>query len=529
MSKLPGIGSILAAAILLAGCGGGGGDSPTVQLPPPNPPPSNWTAGVFEPAANFDALCANPRSGMDPDTGLPFPDTQGTVTDENNWLRSWSNELYLWYDEIVDRDPANFTTPNYFDLLRTDETTASGQPKDRFHFSMSTEEWQQLSQSGASAGYGADWVLLQAAPPRKIIVAQVESGTSADDAGLLRGAEIIEIDGVDVINSDDAASLATLNAGLAPSAVGEMHDFTVLDPGSASPRTVTLTSAIITSDPVPTTDWLDTPTGRVGYLLFNSHVGTAEQALIDSVTSLQSAGIDDLVLDLRYNGGGFLFIASQLAYMIAGQTATAGRTFEETRFNDKHPTTNPITGELLDPIPFIDQSIGFSAQSGEALPTLSLERIYVLTGADTCSASESIVNALRGIDIDVFLIGNTTCGKPYGFFPADNCGTTYFSIQFQGVNDAGFGDYADGFSPGNTLGPASTRVPGCSVADDFDHPLGDPAEGRLAAALQFRDFGTCPAASAITPDISLKTTTAEPPAPTLVRAPWRSMRWLGGP
>ena len=79
----------------------------------------------------------------------------------------------------------------------------------------------------------------------------------------------------------------------------------------------------------------------------------------------------------------------------------------------------------------------------------------------------------------VNLIGGTTCGKPYGFFPQDNCGTTYFAIQFQGVNQQGFGDYGDGFAPT------------CAVADDFGHALGDPAEGRLAAALSFRS--TAPA------------------------------------
>jgi hypothetical protein len=73
--------------------------------------------------------------------------------------------------------------------------------------------------------------------------------------------------------------------------------------------------------------------------------------------------------------------------------------------------------------------------------------VFVLTSADTCSASESIVNGLRGAGVTVHLVGSTTCGKPYGFYPQDNCGTTYFAIQFQGVNFLGFGDYADGFTP----------------------------------------------------------------------------------
>ena len=72
----------------------------------------------------------NPRSGTNPGTGGPYTDIQGTTLDENNWLRSWSNNLYLWYNEIVDRDPGLHTTPDYFDLLKTTATTPSGAPKD---------------------------------------------------------------------------------------------------------------------------------------------------------------------------------------------------------------------------------------------------------------------------------------------------------------------------------------------------------------------------------------------------------------
>ena len=121
----------------------------------------------------------------------------------------------------------------------------------------------------------------------------------------------------------------------------------------------------------------------------------------------------------------------------------------------------------------------------------------VLTGPGTCSASESIMNGLRGVDVEVIQIGSTTCGKPYGFYPKDNCGTTYFTIQYRGVNAKNFGDFADGFSPENTdpTGIVGTVVPGCSIGDDFSSQLGDPLEARFAAAIQYRATGTCPAAT----------------------------------
>jgi hypothetical protein len=283
---------------------------------------------------------------------------------------------------------------------------------------------------------------------------------------------------------------------------------------------------------VQNTQVFSTPTGEVGYMTFNDHSATAEQALIDAVNELNAhdggAGIDDLVLDLRYNGGGFLAIASQLAYMIAGPGPTAGAVFEDLIFNDKHPVTDPVTGQPLSPTPFYTQTLGapFNAPANQALPTLDLQRVYILTGGGTCSASESIINGLRGVGVEVIQIGATTCGKPYGFYPTDNCGTTYFTIQFKGVNDAGFGDYSDGFAPANAGGPGED-VPGCSVADDFTKQLGDPGEARLAAALMYRDINDCPTASGVAPGVLSKTAVPlvadEPMVP---KSPWQMNRIL---
>jgi hypothetical protein len=270
-------------------------------------------------------------------------------------------------------------------------------------------------------------------------------------------------------------------------------------------------AASITSNPVPLVRTIVTATGAVGYLLFNDHIATAESRLVDAVNTLKTANIQDLVLDMRYNGGGFLGIASELAYMIGG-SPTAGRTFERIVFNNKHPTTNPVTGQPLTPVPFPTTTLDFSLPPGQPLPTLGLTRVFVLTGPDTCSASESIMNGLRGVGVEVIQIGSTTCGKPYGFYPQDNCGTTYFSIQFKGVNEQGFGDYVDGFTPANTIGGAATRLPGCSVADDFAAALGDAAEDRLAVALDYRAGLGCPAASGFAPGRGIETLIFRSPA-----------------
>jgi carboxyl-terminal processing protease len=480
-------------ACLLASCGGGGsgagaGSPNTLGADPP------WTVGVFKPSADFAARCAAPRSGIDPTTHVTYPDVRGSADLENNWLRSWTNELYLWYREVPDDNPGAFATPAYFDLLRTSATTASGAAKDKFHFTYPTATWEKLSQSGVQVGYGAQWAFIAASPPRKVVVAYIDPGYAATAAALARGGEVLAIDGVDAVNAADQASVDKLNAGLAPAAAGESHSFLILDEGAPTPRSVTMIAANVTSTPVQNVSTITTSSGTAGYMLFNDHLATSEAALVSAFTTLQADGVSDLVLDIRYNGGGFLDIASEVAFMIAGPGATAAQTFELTQFNDKYPTTDPLSGQPIVPVPFHSTTQGFGAlAAGQALPTLNLSRVFVLTTDNTCSASESIINSLRGVNVTVIQVGATTCGKPYGFYPADNCGTTYFSIQFRGVNAQGFGDYPDGFSPSGSAASSGAELPGCAMGDDFSHALGDPAEHSLAAALMYLNTGTCPA------------------------------------
>ncbi|MDO8700953.1 MAG: S41 family peptidase [Undibacterium sp.] len=462
--------SLLSAVLLpliLSGCGGGGSDAVSIIPAATTLPASNTVAN----------LCQAPRAGNDPfNDNKPYPDRLGTLAQEKTWLRSWTDETYLWYREVpTTLNPANYATAiDYFDVLKTSATTASGKAKDQFHFTYPSAEWDALSQQGIEFGYGITW---SRAPgdslPRKRVVAMLEPGSPADKAGLHRGDQLITVDGADYLNGNDSASIDKLNAGLFPEKEGETH--TLIFKRDNSTVSVFIAAANVVSTPVQNTKIIDTPTGKVGYLTFNNHNSVSELQLINSIDTLKAAGVTDLVLDLRYNGGGLLYVASELAYMIAGPVATNGKTFEQSQFNDKIKPDAPT--------PFFSTAYGFSAPAGQPLPYLGLKKVSILTSAGTCSASEAIINSLQGIDVEVSLIGAQTCGKPYGFYPTPNCGTTYFSIQFKGINNKGFGDYADGI-------PAT-----CNIADDFTHALGDPLEAQLAAALHYRNTKICPAAS----------------------------------
>ena len=491
--SLPGalgrVATIAALASLLASCGGGGskaGSSPfDIGLP------------------DSDTLaqqCAIPRSG----------DRQGSLDTEKAWLRSWIDETYLWYQDVrglppATLDPANSATPlDYFDKLKSPATTASGKDKDRFHFTYSTPQWLALSQSGVTFGYGFQvaWVH-DTAPDRVAMVAYVEPGSPAAAAGIARGAAILDVDGAVVADG----TAATLNAGLYPEAAGN-HTFVFRDPGASTDRTLTLTAQALASTPVLKVATLPAPNQSVGYILFNDHIATAEAQLVAAINTLKAAAVTDLVLDLRYNGGGYLDLAAELAYMIAGPANTGSKFFERLNYNNRDPFNQSLSARTTQ---FLNVSQGFSGPSGQTLPDLGLSRVFVLTSGDTCSASESVVNGLRGAGVTVHLVGGTTCGKPYGFYPQDNCGTTYFAIQFQGVNFLGFGDYPDGFTPT------------CAVADDFGHELGDPAENLLEVALGLRSTGTCTAPTSLRPQPLGIGRRAES-QPALTRTPERENR-----
>lgn len=499
----------LAMPVWLSACGGGGGGGSgggQVSPPPPPPPPPppsgpSWTPGVFQPASTFKNRCATRRVGQDIE-GNTYPDIQGTALDERFWLRSWTNETYLWNNEVVDRNPANYSSRlDYFAVLRTFATTSSGKEKDDFHFSEPTEEYLAARNAAPRATYGASYIAFSTTPPRDFRIRYTEPNSPASSVvggqpNFERGSRIMRINGIDLVNTNSRQEIDQLNAALFPDRPGLTNSFTVEDADGMT-RTVSLTSANLSSKPVNRTRIINTPSGDVGYILFNTFSPYAsEREIYDAMRAMQTAGINDLVLDLRYNGGGLLAVASQVSYMIAGEARTRNQTFEQLRFNAAAGNRNPVTGAANNPIPFYSTGVGFTLPDGTPLPSLDLPRVFVLSTGSTCSASEAVVNGLRGVGVEVILIGNTTCGKPFGFYPTDNCGETYYTIQFQGVNGQGFGDYADGFIPNNSPASFGVRLPGCQVSDDLSRELGDENERLLAAALSYRGSLACPAASA---------------------------------
>jgi len=511
MMKLKTLSFSIALALSVTALSGCGGSSNNNNTTTPTPTDNSgtiteptWTAGQFAASDTFKHQCETPRTGTDPYENAPYPDKAGTAMHEKMWLRSFSNETYLWYDEVEDKDPKHpdfnsddelDTVDKYFRHLKTDALTDSGQPKDKYHYSESYEDFKKEAQSGLVSGYGVRWAFISSTPPRVLRVAFTQDGSPAAQAGLLRGDTITAINGVDINTNSETDKL---NAGLLPQA-GETHSFTVKRDNEEEPITFSLTATDVQSTPVQNTKIIEVANKKVGYVQFNQFMQVGQAPLIDAFNKFTNENIDDLVLDMRYNGGGLVAMSAQLGYMVAGEEQTKAsegnnaKIFSSLIHNDKRSSENEY-------YPFVNLAIDWDEgkYTNNLLPSVNLDTVYILSSRGTCSASESLINGLLGIDVNVVLIGGQTCGKPYGFTPEANCGEVYYTVQFKGANAKEFGDFADGFKPvadtevvQSTIG-LTDKVPGCTVADDFSNQLGDSKEGMLAAALTYIETGSCP-------------------------------------
>ena len=485
----------LIAFSVLTACGGGGSSAsstppaqPISAAPPVSQAPSvpNFVANEFPPSSELRALCQTVRTDTDLN-GNRRADQQGELAHELFWLRSWMNETYLFFDQVTDRDPNGFTNVEaYFDDLLVSP------PTDRFSFLQPTEDFEARASGTPTFGYGAEFSVLSNQIPRDWRIAFTQAGSPAENGGLTRGARILTIDGADFVNATSNEDIDTIVAGLFPESVGSSHVFGLQYPDGTE-ADITIESTSLAVDPVNLVEVIPQGERNVGYLHYNSFgPRTGEAQLIDAFETFSDAQIDDLVLDLRYNGGGLLFLSAQLGYMIAG-TQSSNRVFYSQEYNSRDPGRNPLTGQRETPILFQSETLGFTddVTPGRDLPTVNLNRVFILTTDRSCSASEAILNALNGIGVEAIQIGTRTCGKATGQIPTDNCGTTFVPLHFRGVNAVGFGDYDGGFAPGEMTGSAGPVITGCSVNDDLSTPLGDTNEAQLASALNFAETGTC--------------------------------------
>ncbi len=202
---------------------------------------------------------------------------------------------------------------------------------------------EERTQLGVTYGYGISYKRESNIPPRSWQVTNVTPGTEAANK-VFRGSKLIAINGVDFVNSSSDSDLAIINGALSSTDEGVEHTFTFASLNNAEYE-VKLATASIKGVPLQLARTITTPQGNVGYLLLNSfNNATVEKELVEEFTKFEQDNITDLVVDLRYNGGGFIALSSQLAYMVAGKNATEGKIYDRLIYNDKLAGENQNIG-----------------------------------------------------------------------------------------------------------------------------------------------------------------------------------------
>lgn len=226
------------------------------------------------------------------------------------------------------------------------------------------------------------------------------------------------------------------------------------DDGNITPngQSVSLTKSVISENPVHITSVIESGAHRIGYLMYNGFYSQYESALNQVFAELKSAGITELVLDLRYNSGGSIATATRLASMITGQFS--GQVFAKEQWNAKIESYYNRQGLNNQFYNLFTTTLA----NGEAIQSMRLNKIWILTSKVTASASELVINGLKPY-IQVTQIGDWTVGKNAGsitLYDSPNFSKTgantkhKYAMQplvLKVVNKEGFGDYINGLEP----------------------------------------------------------------------------------
>lgn len=444
---------VLAAGSLsiLTACGGGGGGSTPAPSPAPTPAPTP--------------------------TPTPTP-VACSLASRQDWVSDQLNQWYLFPSLI---DP-NVNKTNYTDLQSYIDALvapARAQSKDRyFTYITSIAEEDALINSGQTAGFG--FRLGYDTTSNRVFVIETFEGTPAYAANIVRGDELLSIGN---------QSVATLMATGGPQAVFDALG--PADPGvsrtlsiqhfNGAQAPVSLTKVTYDMNAVSTQgnhviNYGGTLVGYINLRTFISRAG--EDQLRTRIQEFKSQGIDKVIIDLRYNGGGLIEASQVLGSLLAANQA--GKPFAYMTFRPSQSSN--------------DETLNFESEAN----AISAAKVAFIGTSGTASASELVMNALTPyLGRNVALVGGNTYGKPVGQVGIDNtaCDDRFRIIAFETQNANHYGGYFNGLAvdtandPNSFVNTAST----CRATDDIFHQLGDPNETSVAAALNWLSGGSCTA------------------------------------
>ncbi|MDR6968300.1 C-terminal processing protease CtpA/Prc [Flavobacterium arsenatis] len=414
-------------------------------------------------------------------------DTLGVASEVeiDDFIWKGLNLYYLWQEDVPDLADDRFANQgelneflmatsgpaNLFQSLLYKPVSQFPVPEAVDRFSVLVDDYTYLENlfQGISTHNGIEFGLRRKeSNPSEIYgwVKYVIPGSNASNKDIQRGDIFYAVNGTSLtdINFQDLLSAQNYTLSLAE-----------YDGGAITPngQTVSLTKTQLTENPVLLADVIETGGHKVAYLMYNGFTANFDLQLNQAFGTFLSEGATELVLDLRYNGGGSVQTSAYLASMITGQFN--GQLFAKQQWNSK-------VEAAIDPSRFINNFT--NAIGNTPINSMNLSRVYILTASGTASASELVINGLKPY-INVVQIGDVTTGKNVGsitlydspdFSREDRNRRHKYAMQplvFKTINKDGFGEYQDGLPPTVLLREDTGNL----------GQLGNPTEPLLSTAL----------------------------------------------
>ncbi len=457
--------------------------------------------------------CKKSKAGSDENPNPVVANgTRDELTKDSIFL--YSKELYYWYNSLPGYDtfkPRNFSSneTELYALTQYSNNPQTGKPyeyvanstRPKYSFIDYLDNSGKASSlradlNGTNNDYGFSVNYYTADDLR---VTYVYPGSPADQQGLTRGCKVTSVNGRTNI-SYNSTNVNYLNSAIFGTAASISLTFTDLNGTS---KNVVVTRNSYKVNPILYKGVYTAGTKKVGYLVFNSFTEDATADLVSAFSNFAAQGVSEMIVDLRYNGGGYISTASELINLMA-PAAQTGNTMFTYYYSDylTNLTTAQRRASVLKNQPLLDENgklqlfsntingkyvsyadVDYSPTSAENIEkfakagSLNISRVYFIVSGLTASASELTINCLRPV-MDVKLIGQTTYGKPVGFFPIRIDKLDLYVPEFETKNQVGAGGYYAGMTVDKESG------------EDNRKAWGDDSETLLAYALQYAKTGS---------------------------------------
>ncbi len=384
----------------------------------------------------------------------PVPEDNTPTIEERarDGLYDLMKYVYLWYNTMPTVKVSDYDGPE--DILEA----LRYKSKDRWSFVTDYESFM-ASMQGSFVGHG---IRLSLDNANNVRVVSLYEGSDLWPKGVRRGWIVKEINGTLIAPIFISGNNTAYNNLMGPATAGITNTFKFINPAGQE-LTYTSTKASFTINSVTASKILDLPSGKTGYLCFETFIEPSEQELNEAFANFKANNVTDLIIDLRYNTGGYMDIAQQLSSLVL--------TLNDTTKVCYKLTYNSLVG------PEWNESYRFVRTASP----LGLDRVVFITTRSSASASEVVINSLKPY-VDVKIVGDTTHGKPAGMnlwgfpFPSDSDPNpdyvyVFAPITFEYLNSLDQGRFYDGM------------LPDVKAADDITRDFGDPEEASLKAAI----------------------------------------------